>query len=54
MLPRVNRYRPSAGYVHWCTHPVYGLSDHANGIPLTRVIAVRHGSSAYVGRIGAG
>ena len=26
---------------------MYGLSDHANGMPLTRFIAVRQGSSRY-------
>jgi hypothetical protein len=31
---------------------MYGLSDHGNGIPRTRLRAFRHGSSRYSTRIG--
>ena len=30
---------------------MYGLSDQANGIPRTRLRALRHGSSRYSARI---
>jgi hypothetical protein len=30
---------------------MYGLSDHANGMPRTRLRAVRHGCSRYSARI---
>ena len=30
---------------------MYGLSDHSNGMPLTRLSATLHGSSRYATRI---
>jgi hypothetical protein len=33
------------------TQPIYGFSDHANGMPFTRLRALRQGSSRYSTRI---